>query len=96
MIRVFLLVAFAAALYVFYRANAFTFVTLTFMGKTSQPLALFWVLVYTFLLGALAYALFTLPERLSTWLQLRRHKKSLKKMGKNLGAVIDGAQGRRD
>ena len=96
MIRTFLLVAFAVALYVFHRANAFTFVTLTFMGQTTRPLPLFWVLVYTFLVGALAYALFTLPERLSTWLQLRRHKKSLKKMGKNLGAVIDGAHGGRD
>jgi len=96
MIRAFLLVAFAAVLYVFHRANAFTFVTLTFMGRTTEPLPLFWVLLYAFLTGALAYALFTLPERLSTWLELRRHKKSLKKMGKHLGAVIDGAHGPRE
>jgi uncharacterized integral membrane protein len=95
MIRAFLLVIFIAVLYVFYRANGLTFVSLTFMGKTSPPLPLFWVLLYTFLTGALAYALFTLPERFSTWMELRRHKKSLKKMGKNLGAVID-AHGSRE
>lgn len=92
MIRAFLLVALLAALYVFYRANGATFVQVAFMGRQSQPLPLFWVLVYTFLMGALAYALFTLPERFSTWRELRRHKRSLKKMGKNLGAVINSAQ----
>lgn len=96
MIRAFLLVAFVAALYVFYRANGLTFVSLTFMGRSSHPLPLFWVLLGTFLTGALAYALFTLPERFSTWRELRRHKKSLKKMGKNLGAVIESAHGGRE
>lgn len=92
MIRAFLLVALLAALYVFHRANADAFVQLSFMGRQSPPVPLFWVLVYAFLMGALAYALFTLPERFSTWRELRRHKRSLKKMGKNLGAVINGAQ----
>jgi|GEM_PF-2157727 uncharacterized integral membrane protein len=93
MIRAFILVAAVAALYVFFRANEAAFVQLAFAGKASPPLPLFWVLLFAFLAGALAYALFTLPERMSTWLELRRHKKSLKKMGKNLGAVIHQARG---
>jgi hypothetical protein len=93
MIRAFLLVAAVAALYVFYLANRLTFVPVTFAGKTSPPLPLFWLLLWTLLVGALAYALFTLPERFRTWRELRHHKKSLRKMGKNLGAVIRGAQG---
>ena len=96
MIRAFILLAFAAALYVFHRANAATYIQLHYMGHDTHPLPLFWVLLTAFLTGSLAYALFTLPERLSTWLELRRHKKSLRKMGKNLGAVIDGAHGNRD
>jgi uncharacterized integral membrane protein len=91
-IRAFLLVALLAALFVFYRANGATFVQVAFMGRQSPPLPLFWLLIYAFLMGALAYALFTLPERFATWRELRRHKRSLKKMGKNLGAVIHRAQ----
>lgn len=96
MIRAFLLVALLAAAFVFYRANGATFVQVAFMGRQTPPLPLFWLLVYSFLMGALAYAAFTLPERFSTWRELRRHRRSLKKMGKNLGAVISSAQGHGD
>jgi len=95
-IRAFLVVAAVAALYVLYVANRATFVQLTFAGKTSYPMPLFWLLLWTFLVGALAHALFILPERFRTWRALRHHKKSLRKMGKNLGAVISSAQGHGD
>jgi len=88
-IRAVILVLALGLLFVLHRENAGTVVVISFLGKPTQPLSLFWVLTYAFLAGALGYALLTLPERFATWRDLRRHRKSLKKMGKNLGAVID-------
>jgi uncharacterized integral membrane protein len=89
MIRAVLVLILLGLLFVLHRENAATVITVTFLGRPSPPIALFWALIYAFLAGALAYALFTLPERFATWRDLRRHRRSLKKMGKNLGAVID-------
>jgi uncharacterized integral membrane protein len=88
-IRAVILLIVLGLLFVLHHENAGTVVVLSFLGRPTRPLSVFWVLTYAFLAGALAYAVMTLPERFSTWRDLRRHRKNLKKMGKNLGAVID-------
>lgn len=93
MIRAVLLLILLGLLFVLHHENAGTVVVLSILGHPTRPLAVFWLLTYAFLAGALAYAVMTLPERFATWRELRRHRKSLKKVGKDLGAVIDSHHG---
>ncbi|MFQ5508948.1 MAG: hypothetical protein ACE5FN_06395 [Leptospirillia bacterium] len=89
MIRVVIVIIAALLFFMFHRANDGTTVVITYFGRVSPPLAIEWLLLYAFLSGAVAYALFTLPERIRTWMQLYKNKKSLRKMGKNLTNVIN-------
>ena len=96
MIRLVMLVILGVVFYLLYKANAENLISVHWVDRSSQPIPLAFLLLYTFLAGALGYALFTLPERLKTWNALRQHKKSLKKMGKSLNTVISNAKSPRD
>jgi uncharacterized integral membrane protein len=92
MIRAIILLVMGVMFYLLHKGNDGNLVTITWINETSNPMPLSWVLLYTFLAGALFYALFTLPERFKTWRALRQHRRSLKKMGKSLGNVINNAK----
>ncbi len=92
MIRLLMVVIFAALFYLLHRANAENMVTVHWVDRSSKPVPLAYLLLYTFLAGAIGYALFTLPERVKTWKALRKNKRSLKKMGRSLGNVISNAK----
>lgn len=89
MIRITLVLIAAILFYLFMRANSGVTVSLTLFGHVTQPLSLSWLMLYVFLLGGLAHALIIMPERFHTWRALRKDRKRLRKMGKNLTAVID-------
>jgi len=91
MIRVVLLLILGVAFFILYRANIQTAVTIQWLDHTTLPIPIPWLLLYTFLAGALGYALFTFPERFKTWKMLRKNKKSLRKMGKSLTNVINSS-----
>ena len=91
MIRLALLVLAGFGVFLLAKGNADNTVIIHFLTFSTPPLAVHWLLFYTFLGGAVAFALFSLPERIKTWNELRKHERSLRKMGKNLSNVISSA-----
>lgn len=92
MIRLALLLIMAAMFYLFARDNTENMVVVAFLDSASLPIAVHWLLLYAFIAGGVCYALFTLPEQFQTWRTLYKHRKRVKKMGKNMSAVITAAK----
>ncbi len=92
MIRLVALIIMGVVFYLLYRANADNLVSVHWVDRSSRPVPLAFLLLYTFLAGAMGYALFTLPERFKSWRTLRKNKRSLRKMGRSLNNVISNAK----
>lgn len=92
MIRLALLLIMGVMFYLFARTNTENMVVVAFLDSASLPIAVHWLVLYSFIAGGVSYALFTLPEQFTTWITLYKHRKRVKKMGKNMSAVISAAK----